>query len=121
MAFVFVIGDVKVTTPITVGDYIKQILRWIEFTTEEQRNRMFNYSIDSFSDIRMFTGKDISDLSTNFSGRSQANGKINFGMRITKRTKSLLHQVQDFYCISGDSTIFDTNKVMFIQQLDTAL
>ena len=95
-------------------DSIKQILRLIVFTTKEQRNSIYDDSINSFSDIRMFTETDISDLSTDFSGRTQANRKIHFGMCRTKRLKALLHWVQDFYCISGDPTIFDLNKIIFI-------
>ena len=74
MSYVFLSGDVKVTAPITVDCSIKQILRCIGFTSEEQRNSIYYDSIDSFSDIRMFTEKDISDLSTDFTGRNQANG-----------------------------------------------
>ena len=74
MSYVFLSGDVKVTTLITVECSIKQIFRCIGFTSEEQRNSIYYDSIDSFSDIRMFTEKDISDLSTDFTGRNQANG-----------------------------------------------
>ena len=69
----------------------------------------------------MFTEKDISDLSTDFSGRTQANGKIHLGMCRTKRMRVLIHWVQDFYCISRDPNIVDMNEVMFIKHLDTAL
>ena len=68
----------------------------------------------------MFREKDSSDLSTEFSGRTQDNGKIQFGMRRTKRTKALLHWVKDFYHISGDPTIVEINEVMFIEHLETA-
>ena len=77
--------------------------------------------INYFSGIAMFIEKGISDLSTNFSGRTQDNRKIHFGMHIPKLMKALLHWVQYLYRISGDPTTFDLNKVMFIQQLDTAL
>ena len=119
--FFFVTGDVKVTAPITVEDYIKQILRWIGFTVEEQRNSIYNDSIDSFSEIIMFTEKDISNLSTDFAGRHQANGTINFGTHRTKRMKALIHWVQYFYCISENPTIVEINEFMFIEQLETAL
>ena len=66
MDFVFVTSDIKVTAPITVEDSIKQILRQIGFTTEEQRNKIYDDSINYFSDIRMFTEKDIYDLSADF-------------------------------------------------------
>ena len=120
MAYVFVTGDVKVTASIILEDYIKQILWWIGFTTEENSNS-YNYSIDSFSNIIMFTEEDISDFSTEFVRRTQANGKIQFRMHRTKRMKLLLHCVQDFYLISGDPTIVNMNEVMFIRQLYTAL
>ena len=42
MAHVFVTGDVKVTAPITEKDSIKQILQWILFNTEEQRNTIYD-------------------------------------------------------------------------------
>ena len=69
----------------------------------------------------MFIDTDILDLSTDFSIKTQDNGKIHFGMRRTKRMKAILHWVQDFYRISGYPTIVDMNEVMFIEQLDTTL
>ena len=90
MTYIFITGDVKLTATITVDYSINKILLWIGFTTKEQRNIIYDDSIDYFSDIIMFTEKYISDLSTDFSRRNQANGKIHFGMRITKRIKSLL-------------------------------
>ena len=119
--FFFVTGDVKVAAPITVDYYIKKILQWIGFDIEEQSNRIYDDSVDCFSDIRMFTEKDISDLSTDFDRSTHANGKIHFGMRRTKQMKVPLHWVQDFYRISGDITIFEINEVMFIKQLDTSM
>ena len=69
----------------------------------------------------MFKEKDIPDLSTNFSGRTQDNGKIHFGIRRTKSMKALIDRVEDFYFIPGDPTIVEMNEVMFMKQLDTAL
>ena len=102
-------------------DYIRQILLWIGFTIEEQRNSIYDDSINSFSDIRIFTEKYISNLSTDFSGRTQANGKIRFRLSRTKWMKALLRWVQDFHRISGNLTIVEINEVMFIEQLDTTL
>ena len=109
MDHVFVTGDVKMTALITMKNYIKKTLQLVGFTTEEQRNSIYNYSIDSFIDIIMFTETYFSYLSTDFSRRTQDNVKIYFGMSRTKRMKTLLHWVQDFYPISGDPTIFDLN------------
>ena len=55
MAYVFVTGDVKVAAQVTMDNSIKQIPPWMEFTTEEQRNRIYDNLIESFSDIIMFT------------------------------------------------------------------
>ena len=96
MAYVFVTGGVKVTALITVEDSIKINLRWIVFTTEDQRDSIYDDSINSFSDIMMLTKRDISNLSTEFYGRTQGNGNIHFGMRRTEKTKTLLHRVQYF-------------------------
>ena len=68
MAYVFVTGNFKVTAPITVEDSIKKFLWWIGFTTKEQKNIIYDYSINFFSDMRIFTEKYTSDLSTGFSG-----------------------------------------------------
>ena len=94
MDYVFVTGDGKVTAPIKYEYYTKKILQWIGFTTKYQRDSIYDDSINSFSGIRTFKIKDISDLSTEFSGMTQDNVKINFGMLRTKRIKSPLHWVQ---------------------------
>ena len=77
----------KLTDPITVEDYIKKILRRIEFNTEYQRYSIYDDPINSFSGIRKLTEKYISDISTEFARRNQDNGNIRFDMRITKSTK----------------------------------
>ena len=99
MAYVFVTGGVKVTALITKEYYMNQILRWIEFITEDQRDIIYDDSINSFGDIKMFKEKYISDLSTDFSGRTWYNGETHFGMRRTKIMKALLHWVQDVFRI----------------------
>ena len=45
----------KVTAPTIVEYYIKTILQWIGCTAEEYRESIHDNSIDSFSDIIMFT------------------------------------------------------------------
>ena len=55
MVYVFVTGDVKVTSPITEEGSTNQILRRIWFTIEDQMDNIYNNSIESFSDIKIFT------------------------------------------------------------------
>ena len=57
MAYVFVTGGVKVTALITKEYYMNQILRWIEFITEDQRDIIYDNSINSFGDFKMFKRK----------------------------------------------------------------
>ena len=109
------------TPRISVGDSIKEILRRKVFAAEEQRNSIYDDSIYSFSDIIMFTEKDIYSLSTDFSRLTQANERINFGMRRTKMMKELLDWVQEFYCISEYPIIVEMNEIIFIKQLDTSM
>ena len=117
----FVTGNIKMTAPIKEEYYINKILRWIGFNTKYQRDIIYNDSINSFSDTMMFTEKVIPDISTEFDGRTQVNGKMNFGVHRTKIMKALIHWVHNFKCISGYRTIFNLKKIVFIQQLDTAL
>ena len=72
-------GDVKVTVPITLEGSITQILRWILFTAYEQKESIYDDSNDSFNDNRISTDTDISDLSTDFEGRTQDIGKYTLG------------------------------------------
>ena len=102
MVFVSAVGDIKVTARSTDEDSIKYILRWIGFTTEDQKDRIYNDSIYYFGDTSMFTGKYCYDISTDFGRRTEDNWKINLVMRITKRIKSLLHWVQYIFTVFQD-------------------
>ena len=82
---------------------------------------VFYQSYPSLSVIIIFKEKEISDLSTDFGGRTQNNGKINFGMLRSKIMKELLHWVQYYYCTSVNPSIIDSEKLVYIQQLYTDL
>ena len=69
----------------------------------------------------MYKEKDISDLLTDVSRRTQGNWKVNFGIHRTKQNKALIYLLQDFYRISRYPTIVEMNEVMFIEHLDTAI
>ena len=60
-------------------------------------------------------------MSTDFSGRTQVNGRINFGTRRTKKLKSLVHWVQDFYRVSEEPGIVGLSENIFKSQLERAL
>eukprot|EP00957_Ditylum_brightwellii_P003272 248588-Ditylum_brightwellii.AAC.1 len=58
-----------------------------------QKDEISGDSITTFSDIKTYTEKDITDMATDFAGRTAANGCINFGMRRIRRLKLFAHWV----------------------------
>ena len=62
MAYAFVTDNDNLNVRTTLEYSIKKIIWLIGFTIEEQRNSNYNYSIYSFSDIRIFTENNISDF-----------------------------------------------------------
>ena len=86
-----------------------------------QRQAIQTHSIAIFSDVKMLTEKDITQLSTDFSSRTAANGRMNVGTRRTKRLKALLHWVQDFHRVSNTPSIVGLSQATFLIGLDAAI
>jgi hypothetical protein len=95
-AYIYVQGGTEVVGPVNEEDSIKQMLHWVGFSDNTQKDEISGDSITTFSDIKIYTEKDISDMATDFAGRTAANGRIHFGMRRTKRLKAFAHWIQDF-------------------------
>ena len=70
MLCVFVTVDVKVDVLINREDSINTILLWIVFQTDNQRESIYENSINFFSDISMFTEKYRPFLLTEFGGNT---------------------------------------------------
>lgn len=117
----FVTDDDVVEDGINNNNTMLQILYWIGFRTPNQRDTLVEDAFESFNDIRTLTEKDITTMSTDFSGRTQVNGRINFGTRRTKKLKSLVHWVQDFYRVSEEPGIVGLSENIFKSQLERAL
>jgi hypothetical protein len=118
----FLLGEAQVQDfPHTTEDTIKQILHWIGFRTEASRQDVFDDAFESFEYIKNLTDKDISTMSTSFSSRTQANGRINFGTSRTKLLKAFTHWVQDFFRVSEIPSIIGLSEMTFKAQLDRAL
>eukprot|EP00957_Ditylum_brightwellii_P185523 14124955-Ditylum_brightwellii.AAC.1 len=94
--YIYVQGGTEVVGPINEEDSIKQILHWVGFSNNTQKDEISSDSITTFSDSKIYTEKDISDMATDFAGMTVANGRIHFGMKRTKRLKAFSHWVQDF-------------------------
>ena len=102
------------------SDSMIQILHWIGFRTDAGRQSLIDDAFESFQDIRGLTERDITTMSSDFSGRTAANGRIMFGTRRTKGLKALIHWVQDFYRISAEPSVADLDGPTFKEQLDRA-
>ena len=64
--------------------------------------------------------KDIKNLSMSFAGRAATSGRIVFGVRRSKKLKSMMHWVQDFYRMSSTPTIDSLNEATFTDALTKA-
>ena len=121
--YVPVIGDVVVRANLNEDDAIQQILHWIGFRIDNQRQNLIDDSLGSFDDIRMLSEKDITSMAEEWSRRSSTGNprKIIFGTKRIKLLKALTHWVQDFFRVSTVPHINDLTEPMFISQLQRAL
>ena len=81
---------------LTELNQIHDILTWIGFTTIAQWNVITNDVFPTFDDILSLKDKDIKELNEALVRRSATNGRIHFGIRRTKKLKSMLHWFQEF-------------------------
>ena len=89
---------VQVPAPVPVAlipklDQILLVLEWIGFQDPVQRTRITDDAFQCFADVLALNEKDILKLSTSFSRRTVANGKIDFGLRRTKKLTQFFHWV----------------------------
>ena len=70
---------------------ILQILHWIGFTIDDQKNNIYADSIGSYGDLYTLNNEDIDSMAKDYSGRAAANGKMNFGIRRIKKLKLVIH------------------------------
>jgi len=92
-AFVPVAAGADVPDGITEVHSIHQMLHWCGFDVLGQRTAIFNDSISTFDDIKMMSPEDITAMQRDFGNRA-AVGRINFGVRRTKKLTSMLHFVR---------------------------
>ena len=121
LPYVPVDGNIAIAAGISEADSVSQILHWIGFTIDAQRENIQNDAIATFDDIKVLTEKDVTQLATDFASRTIPNGRMSIGARRTKRLKGLLHWVQDFYRVSEQPSIVGLQEDTFRAALDTAL
>ena len=122
-AYTLVLGDVNVeASPLLTEDVtIRQILHWIGFTVETNRDNLMNESVGTLADVRSLTEKDVLAFNTDWASRTQGNGRFHIGTRRSKMLQAFVHWVQDFQRVSGEVSIIGLNENSFKLQLHRAL
>ena len=83
-------------SPVALRDPMNEALGWIGFTSPAHRVSIIGEGFDTFVELARNTTREIADLSSRFSKRTVANGRINFGLRRTRRIKAMLYWGLDF-------------------------
>ena len=97
-------------------DDIFQILEWIGFEEEAQRDSIMEEAFEDWEDLYSLKTTDISDLAKGFAKREPEDQLI-FGLKRTKRMKNLVLWVQDFYRCDEDPTIEGLDEATFLAAL----
>ena len=119
--YILVLGHTNIAQGINANDSLIQILHWIGFRTAAQQAAIVADCFDSFDSLQMLSEKDVHQMSTDFSGRTVANGKIIFGTNRTKFLKAVAHWVRDFNRVSESPTIVGLNESSFKSALQRSL
>ena len=88
---ILVLGDIDIAPGISNDDSLVQILHWIGFWTAAQQASIVANCFDSFDNLQMISDKDVRQMSTEFSSRTAASGRIIFGTNRTKFLKAVAH------------------------------
>ena len=101
-------------------DQLREILDWIGFSQNADRTSIIQGAFEEYTDIQSLNEKDITELSDSFSRRTATNGRIDFGIRRTKRLKFMMHWVQDFYRVSMTPSTDGLDQVKFLAAITIA-
>ena len=99
-------------------DQIRQILTWIGFNDNVQRDDIIVDAMTTYDDILCLTIKDITALASDFGNRTQANGRVCFGSRRTKKLQSVSFWVKDFYRVSLVPSTAGLDRATLTTQLE---
>ena len=75
---------------------MKRVLYWIDLRVASSQQALIEDAFGSLKDVRMLTEKDMRTMASNFSSRTQANGRMNFCTRRIKYIKEFTNWVQNF-------------------------
>ena len=101
-------------------DQLSQILEWVGFSVANERANIIQDAFTTYDDLQAMKEKDVSELSTSFSRRTAANGKIDFGICRTKKLMHLLHWVHDATRCSYSPSLDRYTEASFLKALKIA-
>ena len=101
-------------------DQLNQCLEWIGFPVENERLSIMQDAFTTYADIQEMKEKDVTELSASFSRRTNANGRIAFGIRRTKKLMHLLHWVHDATRCSYSPSLDGYTQASFLATLTIA-
>ena len=101
-------------------DQLREILGWIGFVDNADRESIIKGAFEAYSDIQSLNEKDITEMSESYSKRTTTAGKIDFGIRRTKRLKFMMHWVHDFYRVSSIPTTVGLDHAGFLAAIAVA-
>ena len=100
---------------------IDLILAYVGFIVPDQRISIAEDGFESFDDMLSLTEKDVGSMAKGFAERTQAQGRIIFGLRRTNLLKAAVHWAQDFRRISRVVSLDGIdNAVAFKLVIETA-
>jgi hypothetical protein len=76
---------------------MNHVLNVIGFDDVNDRDNIMEAGLAQFEDFRYLVEKDIRDMADEVGKRTQANGRIVFGLGRTKKLIGVMHWVQDCY------------------------
>ena len=115
MAYSYIDWNTNALYTIAEDDQIKQVLHWIGFRDDAQKNSIFNDSMNSYSNLYSFTQSNIADMAKDYASHIVANGQIHFGVCCIKKLKAFAFWVHDFWQIDEVTTTKGMNWQFFWQ------
>jgi hypothetical protein len=108
---------------------MNHVLNVIGFAGADDRNNIMDGGLAQFEDFRYLVERDIRDMADDFGKRTQANGRIVFGLGRTKKLVGVMHWVHDCYRASDvpnhehfdEETLFEALSMAQIRKLDMEL
>lgn len=101
-------------------DGVNFVLQTIGFDLEAERVAIMEAGLNQFEDFRYLTEKDITDMASEFGKRTQAQGRIVFGLGRTKKLTGIMHWVQDCYRAGDTPSHEDFDIAILFEALSRA-